>query len=98
MFHVCQLSHVTLDTRLSERLRAANGQTAQQGKILRGEEFGHAGPEFGNEVTPCQRAGRSPGDLSVRCLRYQDRTCLLVAVNSCQSLFRLFSTALNKLI
>eukprot|EP00116_Pleurobrachia_bachei_P015259 sb/3475521/ len=26
---------------------------------------------LGNEVTPCQRARRSPGDLSVRCLRYQ---------------------------
>eukprot|EP00116_Pleurobrachia_bachei_P008014 sb/3468276/ len=26
---------------------------------------------LGNEVTPCQRAQRSPGDLSVRCLRYQ---------------------------
>eukprot|EP00116_Pleurobrachia_bachei_P011786 sb/3472048/ len=26
---------------------------------------------LGNEVTPCQRARWSPGDLSVRCLRYQ---------------------------
>eukprot|EP00116_Pleurobrachia_bachei_P015455 sb/3475717/ len=44
MFHVCQLSHraegQTLDTRLSERLRAANGQTAQQGNLSLAKEEG----------------------------------------------------------
>eukprot|EP00116_Pleurobrachia_bachei_P005659 sb/3465921/ len=35
------------------------------------EDRGGPGRTFGNEVTPCQRARRSPAKQSVRCLRYQ---------------------------
>eukprot|EP00116_Pleurobrachia_bachei_P008425 sb/3468687/ len=50
----------------------------------------------GNEVIPCQRVRRSPGDLSVRCLRYQEieRVCRLYSL----SFFERQATQATKLL
>eukprot|EP00116_Pleurobrachia_bachei_P015301 sb/3475563/ len=67
--HVSMLLHI-IRTAHSSRSKEGASKNLGTGRVGSSDDKGkivydkYVGPHFGNEVTPCQRARRSPGDLS----------------------------------